>query len=98
MWYLWKARNDNRFQRKVWTPWQVHHAVAAHIAGYRQHQHLPLQSSVGTQAPSTTNDSTHSKVLGLMQVLGTHRRYTPPRCPHHTMVYCHPQMKADRQI
>jgi hypothetical protein len=20
MWYIWKARNDNRFQRKTWTP------------------------------------------------------------------------------
>ena len=32
LWYLWKARNDTRFQRKTWTPWQVHHAVAAHIS------------------------------------------------------------------
>ena len=31
LWYLWKARNDNRFQSKPWTPWQVHQAVAAHI-------------------------------------------------------------------
>ena len=31
MWYIWKARNDNRFQRKTWTPMQVHNAVAAHI-------------------------------------------------------------------
>jgi hypothetical protein len=32
MWYLWKARNDIRFQRQSWTPWQVHHAVSAQIA------------------------------------------------------------------
>lgn len=32
LWYLWKARNDTRFQRKIWTPWQVHHAVSAYIA------------------------------------------------------------------
>jgi len=32
MWYLWNARNDTHFQRKSWTPWQVHHAVAAHTA------------------------------------------------------------------
>jgi hypothetical protein len=31
MWYIWKARNDNKFQRKTWTPWLVHHDVAAHI-------------------------------------------------------------------
>ena len=38
MWYIWKARNDNRFQRKTWTPWQVHHAVAAHITTNQQAQ------------------------------------------------------------
>jgi hypothetical protein len=32
LWYLWKARNDYRFSRKNWTPWQVHHAVQAHIS------------------------------------------------------------------
>ena len=31
MWYLWKARNDQRFGRKTWNTWQVHHAVAAFI-------------------------------------------------------------------
>jgi hypothetical protein len=24
LWYIWKARNDNRFQRRTWTSWQVH--------------------------------------------------------------------------
>jgi len=37
-WYLWKARNYNRFHRKTWTPWQVHHAVAAHVTTHRQAQ------------------------------------------------------------
>jgi hypothetical protein len=32
LWYLWKARNDQRFQRKTWTLWQLHHAVAGYIA------------------------------------------------------------------
>jgi hypothetical protein len=31
LWFLWKARNDQRFRRKTWTIWQVHHAVAAFI-------------------------------------------------------------------
>lgn len=30
LWFLWKARNDNRFQRKIWTPNQVHNAVKAY--------------------------------------------------------------------
>lgn len=29
LWYIWKARNDQRFARKTWSTWQVHHAVAA---------------------------------------------------------------------
>lgn len=29
LWYIWKARNDHRFNRKAWTVWQVHNAVAA---------------------------------------------------------------------
>jgi hypothetical protein len=51
MWYLWKARNNTRFQRKIWNPWQVHHAVEAHINTHRaalQNQH-------------TDNDSTHQE-------------------------------------
>lgn len=31
LWYLWKARNDLRFQRKKWFVFQVHHAVEADI-------------------------------------------------------------------
>jgi hypothetical protein len=23
LWYIWKARNDNRFHRKIWTPFQM---------------------------------------------------------------------------
>jgi hypothetical protein len=32
MWFLRKARNDQRFRAKTWKIWQVHHAVAALIA------------------------------------------------------------------
>jgi hypothetical protein len=34
LWYLWKARNDNRFQRKTWTSSQVHKAAQAHLQNY----------------------------------------------------------------
>jgi hypothetical protein len=34
LWYIWKARNDNRFQRKNWSPLQVHHAVLADLNTY----------------------------------------------------------------
>jgi hypothetical protein len=31
LWYIWKAKNDHRFQRKTWTFLQVLHAVSAHF-------------------------------------------------------------------
>jgi hypothetical protein len=31
LWYIWKARNDQCFQRKVWTFMEVHHAPQAHF-------------------------------------------------------------------
>jgi len=31
LWYIWKAKNDHHFNKKYWTPLQVHNATAAHI-------------------------------------------------------------------
>jgi ribonuclease HI len=31
LWYIWKTRNDQRFQRKVWTFMQVQHATQPHF-------------------------------------------------------------------
>ena len=31
LWYIWKARNDNRFQRRTWTSSQIHQAANAHM-------------------------------------------------------------------
>ncbi|CAL4886218.1 unnamed protein product [Urochloa decumbens] len=33
LWYIWRARNDHRFNNKSWTIWQVHHATNAEIQG-----------------------------------------------------------------
>jgi hypothetical protein len=30
-WYIWKARNDNRFQRQHWSSFQVHRTTEAHM-------------------------------------------------------------------
>jgi hypothetical protein len=35
LWYIWKAQNDKRFQRRTWTANQVQQATAAHM-----HAHL----------------------------------------------------------
>jgi hypothetical protein len=32
--YIWKARNDNRFHRKIWTPFQVLMAATTHRTNY----------------------------------------------------------------
>ena len=40
LWYIWKARNDKRFARKIWTIWQVHRAVAAHITTATSEAHI----------------------------------------------------------
>jgi len=43
LWYIWKARNDYHFNRKEWSPSQVHKAVE----GYMAHLELnPPQTSV----------------------------------------------------
>jgi hypothetical protein len=31
LWYIWKARNDKRFNNKTWMVWQVHNAMTADI-------------------------------------------------------------------
>ena len=31
LWYIWKARNDNRFQRRTWTSLQIQQAANAHM-------------------------------------------------------------------
>lgn len=36
MWYIWKARNEHRFQRRSWNTWQVQHAVMAHFNSHMQ--------------------------------------------------------------
>lgn len=56
LWYIWKARNDNRFQRKTWNPWQVHHAVAAHLNTHKLAL-LQVTECGRTDPPLTTNSS-----------------------------------------
>jgi hypothetical protein len=63
MWYIWKARNDNRFQRKTWHPWQVHHAVVAHLnthmtALWEVTEGTEIQQPLPTSDPIITNPAT----------------------------------------
>jgi len=63
MWYIWKARNDNRFQRKTWTPMQVHNAVAAHINTHLQAQQAGNEAATtqSTQPLQLTDLADHSQ-------------------------------------
>jgi len=36
LWYIWKARNDKRFNNKNWTVWQIHNSVAADLALFKE--------------------------------------------------------------
>jgi hypothetical protein len=85
MWYLWKARNDNRFNRNTWTPWQVHHAVQAHLSTHLLatqdppiHQDQPAdthQANTGTTHIHMTTTHNHTLVIndraGNMQIRGS---------------------------
>ncbi|XP_039780859.1 uncharacterized protein LOC120648186, partial [Panicum virgatum] len=69
LWYIWRARNDKRFNNKTWTVWQVHHAVAAELAlateEHIDHEQPPLHinmrqgillSNAGHEVPTQAND------------------------------------------
>ena len=58
-WYIWKARNDNRFQRKNWTYLQVLKVAEAHRLN-----HLKAQQDAATPPPQTQLDpvATNSSV------------------------------------
>jgi hypothetical protein len=52
LWYIWKARNDHRFQRKSWTSFQVHNAVATHfqtnLSAWEEHMHSDAKHNIST--------------------------------------------------
>jgi hypothetical protein len=63
MWYIWKAQNDNHFQRQTWTPMQVHNAVAAHINTHTQAMLLPATTAANhtTDTPQSLHQPPHSQ-------------------------------------
>ena len=84
MWYIWKARNDQRFGRKTWNTWQVHHAVAAFIntansaISTHDEQDNPTQEAIhNTEAvTSSINASIPSINNGMAGLLSGVRCYT----------------------
>ena len=52
LWYIWKARNDNRFNDKSWTAWSVHQAAKSHA-----YVHLQGHSQIQVYGNHTDNTS-----------------------------------------
>lgn len=63
LWYIWKARNDNRFQRRTWTAFQVHQAAKAHmhthLSALRDNGDNSQDHSTTTLNPATTPGHIH---------------------------------------
>jgi len=72
LWYIWKARNDYHFNRKEWTPQQVHQAAQTYMAHY-EHNHP--QSSVGFAHPSGLQPS-------ILQDTNANQGVNPYYCPN----------------
>jgi ribonuclease HI len=59
LWYIWKARNDNRFQRKTWTSLQVHQSASAHMQSHLDaiYEHLDDGGALHTASPYQPHDT-----------------------------------------
>lgn len=78
LWYLWKARNDARFNQKIWTPSQVHQAAKAHIATY-QATNIIAAAMTGQQGLSVEQSGVN---ISFMHVQTMNRYGTkPPALP-----------------
>jgi ribonuclease HI len=71
LWYIWKARNDNRFQRKTWSTFQVNQAAKAHRQTHLsameeqiQAEPAPTTPQPNSSTPSTSVPGTHFPIAG----------------------------------
>ena len=54
LWYIWKARNDTRFQRKTWTANQIRLAAAAHINAHLDALQNPVSLDISLYTNNTS--------------------------------------------
>jgi len=57
LWYIWKARNDNRFQRKTWSANQIKLAAAAHMNAHLEALQNPVSPPLQDISLYTNNTS-----------------------------------------
>ena len=91
LWYIWKARNDQRFQRKTWTSFQVHKVAAAHQQTHLSAclEHRQSTTSRDPHHPNSPQDNPANRYLvQLPSSLSGFRCYTDastlPDTPHNT--------------
>jgi len=54
LWYIWKARNDTKFQRKTWTANQIKLAAAAHINAHLDALQNPVSLDISLHTNNTS--------------------------------------------
>jgi hypothetical protein len=59
LWYIWKARNDKRFNNKNWTVWQVHHAANVDFQISQSIMQEDRDNDISEQASQPTQDHCH---------------------------------------
>jgi ribonuclease HI len=79
LWYIWKARNDNRFNRKTWSAFQVHQAAMAHMQTFLSM--VTEHDEAGPTVPHSNQrqqqvDHQH-QVTGLTQEVPQHHQNPP---------------------
>jgi hypothetical protein len=57
LWYIWKARNDKKFNNKNWTIWKIHHAANADCQVTRSVLQDVIHSSITEQTSHLTHQN-----------------------------------------
>jgi len=64
LWYIWKARNDNRFQRRTWTSLEIQQAANAHMNTHLDALKEQEQTQSGTILLSAGGAQTPQQQIG----------------------------------
>lgn len=91
LWYIWKARNDLRFNSKKWTVWQVHSCTAEEIRTSNlsmnavDQQHMPKGMNASLADPQMQSTTPQARPLSAFQ--SEHRPRPKANKLHYTPRY-----------